>query len=73
MTIQGEYMIRCFVCISLDVDRTHINGDIIYWSLQKLLCGEVTTLLMPFKKKLHYIRQEQELNMSYIKYNLIIV
>lgn len=42
-------MIHCLMCISLGVNLTHINGDIIYWSLQELSSSE--TFLILSKKK----------------------
>lgn len=40
----GERMIHCLMCISLGVDWAHINGDMIYWSLQELLCTDAANV-----------------------------
>lgn len=40
----GECMIHCLMCISLGVDWAHINGHIIYWSLQELLYSDAANI-----------------------------
>lgn len=70
-------MIHCLVCILLGVDLIHINGDIIYWSLQKLSPSNVANTADAFfkKNKNHLVQpsalQEQELNAKYIKSKLM--